>query len=347
MQRKLASIQRVLEIIPIEGADAIEAVRINGWQCVVKKNAFSVGDRGVFFEIDAIPPDLPAFRFLWASKGDTPTEGSRPANFRIRTRKMRGCMSQGLFISLGETGLPEDVVEGEDVTERLGVTKYDPPLPTGSPRMGLTRGSFPRAVPRTDEERVQSAPAVLDELRGHPYVATLKCDGTSSTYLINPDDGTFHACGRNWSITDGDNLYWNIAHRYNLEEGLRRLGGNLAIQGEICGPGIQKNPLGLRENDFFLFSVYNMVTRRHLSDPELREVALQLGVKPVPIVEAGDSFNHTTASLLSLAEGKYEGTKNEREGIVIRPLTPMYSPTLQGHLSFKAISNRYLLNEKD
>jgi len=345
MQRKLASIQRVLEILPIANADAIEAVRINGWQCVVKKGSFLVGDRGVFFEIDAVPPDAPAYRFLWTPKGvEVPPE--RPGNFRIRTRSMRGCLSQGLFLSLAEAGLDDNLSDGEDVTERLGVTKYDPPLPTGSPRMGLTRGSFPRAVPRTDEQRVQSSPEVLDELRGHPYVATLKCDGTSSTFLINPEDGTFHACGRNWSITDGDNLYWNIARKHNLEEGLRNLGGNFAIQGEICGPGIQGNPLGLRENGFFLFSVYNMETRRHLSDANLREVASKLGVTPVPLVEKGDSFNHTISSLLSLAEGKYEGTKNEREGIVIRPQDPMYSPTLQGHLSFKAISNRYLLGEK-
>lgn len=344
MERKLASIQRVLEILPIANADAIEAVRINGWQCVVKKNTFAVGDRGVFFEIDAVPPDSPQYSFLWTPKG---AEGvvARPGNFRIRTRSMRGCLSQGLFLSLEEAGLG-DVVDGEDVTERLGVTKYDPPLPAGSPRMGLTRGSFPRAVPKTDEQRVQSSPEVLDELRGLPYVATLKCDGTSSTFLINPEDDTFHACGRNWSITDGDNLYWNVARRFNLEDGLRRLGGDLAIQGEICGPGIQGNPMGLRENGFFLFSVYNMVTRRHLSDSKLREVAAELGVTPVPVVEEGPLFNHTIASLLALAEGKYEGTKNEREGIVIRPVDPVYSPTLQGHLSFKAISNRYLLGEK-
>ena len=72
MIRKLASVQRVLEVVPIVGADAIEAVRINGWQCVVKKGAFSVGDRGVFFEIDAVPPDLPAYRFLWTPKAAAP-----------------------------------------------------------------------------------------------------------------------------------------------------------------------------------------------------------------------------------------------------------------------------------
>lgn len=120
MQRKLASIQRVLEILPIPNADAIEAVRINGWQCVVKKGAFVVGDRGVFFEIDAVPPDLPAYQFLWTPKGTT-TPVDRPGNFRIRTRSMRGCLSQGLFLSLAEAGLDGDLSDGEDVTERLGV----------------------------------------------------------------------------------------------------------------------------------------------------------------------------------------------------------------------------------
>lgn len=344
MQRKLASVQRVLEIVPIPGADAIEAVRIQGWQCVVKKGAFAVGDRGVFLEIDAVPPDAPAYRFLWTEKGAARVKGARPVSFRIRTRTLRGCLSQGLFLSLGEVGLPEDVADGADVTERLGVTKYDPPLPPG---FGDLRAPFPGIVPRTDEERVQSAPGVLDELRGHPYVVTLKCDGTSATFLVDPVDGSFHACGRNWSIHDGENVYWGMARKLDLEAKLRGRGGRYAVQGELCGPSIQKNRLGLPTTTLLVFSVYDLEERRFLADDALRMFVGEMGLVAVPVVEVGEAFAHDQASLLRLAEGLYPGTKNEREGIVVRARDGRYSPTLEGRLSFKVLSNRFLLTEKE
>jgi RNA ligase (TIGR02306 family) len=348
VKRKLASVQRVLEIVPIAGADAIEAAKINGWQCVVKKGTFAAGDRGVFFEIDSIPPDAPAFRFLWTAKGASPVggpaEGTRPPKFRIRTMTLRGCLSQGLLLPLAEAGAPADAPDGTDLTELLAVGKYEPPMPPGADDL---RAPFPACVPRTDEMRLQSAPAVLDELRGRPYVVTLKYDGTSATYLIDPDDGTFHACGRNWSIREGDSVYWTVARRLGLEAALRAHGGRYAVQGELCGPGIQKNPLALGETRLFVFSVYDLTEHRFLADDEMRALATGMGLVPVAVVEEGEAFAHDQASLLALAEGVYPGTKNQREGIVIRPKAETASATLAGRLSFKAISNKYLLGERD
>ena len=344
MKRKLASVQRVLEIVPIAGADAIEAARINGWQCVVKKGTFAVGDRGVFFEIDSIPPDEPAYRFLWTSKGAAPTAGTRPPKFRIRSMTLRGCLSQGLLLPLAEAGVPDTAADGDDVTEQLGVGKYEPPLPPGADDL---RAPFPSRIPKTDEMRIQSAPGVLDELRGHPYVVTLKYDGTSATFLVDPDDRSFHACGRNWSIREGDNVYWSVARRLGLEEKIRVHDGRYAIQGEVCGPGIQKNPLALREVGLFVFSVYDLNEARFLSDAEMRALAASMDLTAVAVVEQGEAFAHDQATLLALAEGVYPGTKNQREGIVIRPRSEMHSPTLGGRLSFKAISNKYLLGERD
>lgn len=343
MERKLASVQRVLAVESIPGADAIEAVRINGWQCVTKKGEFNVGDRGVYFEIDAIPPDAPAYRFLWTPKGAVPGSVPRPPKMRIRTLRLRGCLSQGLLLPLEAAGVPGDTADGTDVTAFLGVGKYEAPLPVG---MGEARGPFPRVVPKTDEIRVQSMPTVLDELRGKAYVITQKYDGTSATFLINPDDGTFHACGRNWSILPGANAYWTVAERYGLEEKLRTL-GRYAVQGEVCGPGIQKNPVGLTSVSLFLFNAWDLVEHRHLDHHELVALAAELAVPSVAVIEEGESFTHDQGSLLALAEGLYPGTSNEREGIVIRPRIAAYSPTLNGRLSFKAISNRYLLKEKD
>ncbi|MES2791413.1 MAG: RNA ligase (ATP) [Planctomycetota bacterium] len=349
MERKLASIQRVLEIIPIENADAIELVRINGWQCVTKKRDFAVGDLGVFFEIDAIPPDTEPFRFLWQPKtkpGDsesgTTTPVVRPEKFRIRTLRLRGALSQGLFMPLGTFSL-SDAKEGDDVTALLEVVKYEAPAPAG---MGDFRASFPAFIPKTDEIRVQSIPQVLDELRGLPYIVTMKYDGTSSTFCIDPRDGEFHACGRNISIKEGSSFYWRVARQYDLERILRAQ-PQFAVQGEIVGPGIQKNPLGLKELTFFAFSVFDIQNARYLSHLEMRDYLSATGLPGVSIVEEGADFAHTQESLLALAEGKYPGTSNEREGIVIRSLHEVHSPALCGRLSFKAISNRYLLNERD
>lgn len=333
--RKLASIQRVLNLLPIPNADTIELAQINGWQCVVKKGAFQVGNLGVYFEIDAVPPDSPLFDFLW--KGQT----ARPESLRIKTMRLRGALSQGLLLPLADlvdegfpvSGLPD----GTDVTELLGVAKYEPPPPDG---MGDYRGPFPALVPKTDETRAQSFPSLLEELRGKPYVVTLKCDGTSSTFCMWED--SFHACGRNHSILENDNMFWRVAIRYRLDE-VMSLYPYLALQGEVVGPGIQSNHMGLKTIDFRAFNLYNMKVGQYEDPVELFDFCEEHGIPYAPVVERGESFNHTLDSLLKLAEGKYEGTSNEREGIVIRSAMGEYSPTLAGRLSFKAINNRFLL----
>jgi len=86
--RNLASIQKIKSLSPIEGADAIEKAEILGWELVVKKNEFNVGDFCVYCEVDSILPQLPMFEFLRSKK------------FRIRTAKFRGQISQGIAFPL-------------------------------------------------------------------------------------------------------------------------------------------------------------------------------------------------------------------------------------------------------
>ena len=340
MERKLASVQRVLAVEPIPNADAIELVRINGWQCVTKKSEFVPGALGVFFEIDAVPPDAELFRFLW-TKTDEPV--ARPEKYRIRTMRLRGALSQGLFLPLAAFPEINDASEGDDLTAALGVGKYEPPVMANG---GDFRGPFPPMVPKTDEMRVQSVPAVLDELRGKPYAITLKYDGTSATFVIDPRTGAFHAASRNQSVREGANPYWEAARRYEIETVLRA-NSNYAIQGEIVGPGVQKNPLGLKEQHLFVFNVYDITRAAFLPHAEARAFLASAKLPAVETLGTGASFAHTQEELLTLAEGKYPGTKNEREGIVIRPLAETWSEALGGRLSFKAISNRYLLAERD
>ena len=337
MKRKLASIQTVLAIEPIENADAIELARIQGWQCVVKKGEFMPGDAGVFFEIDAVPPAERRYEFLWRSKDGAVTEP--PANFRLRTMRLRGVLSQGLLMPFAQfPELPPGLPAGTDLTEALRVTKWDPPIPLNDE----VDGPFLPGVPKTDEPRIQSAPEVFDELAGRPYVITVKCDGTSATYGINRHTGEFAVCGRNWSIKRGSNAYWHVAELYQLAAALTRR-PEMVVQAELIGPGIQKNRLGLKTPQLAAFNVYDQEASRFLSHDEASDFLASIGVPMVDELERGDAFAHDQASLLELAEGYYPGTRNEREGIVIRPQAESLSPVLGGRLSFKAISNRYLL----
>ena len=119
--RKLASIQRIAEIKEHPNADALELAKVLEWQCCVKKGEFNTGDLCVYCEIDSVMPEREEFEFL------------RPRGFRIKTIRLRGELSQGICFPLDI--LPEPIVAitddnsiGTDITETLGVKKYEVPI---------------------------------------------------------------------------------------------------------------------------------------------------------------------------------------------------------------------------
>ncbi|HVV87845.1 MAG TPA: RNA ligase family protein [Kofleriaceae bacterium] len=331
MERKLVSIQVIDGVAPIDGADNILQARVMGWTVVVKKGELAPGDRCVFFEIDSVLPDGPAW-----------SEFLRPRGFRVRTLKLRGVLSQGL-------ALPTSILDGDvppvgtEVRERLGVTRFEPILPDSRE----VAGAFPASVPKTDEIRLQSAPGVLDELRGRDFYVTTKLDGTSATYLR--DGERLIACSRNWALAPGDNHVWRLADRYQLA---RRLPPEVAIQGEVCGPGIQKNRLGLPAVDLFVFSVYDVRAARFLDFEPFVAFCAEHGLRTVPVErvvrgEAAAAHAHGLDGWLDAARGLYAGTKQRKEGIVVRPLVETPSAILGGRLSFKVLNNDFLLKDED
>ena len=334
MERKLVSIQRVDSLEPIAGADNIVKARVMGWDVVVKKNEFAPGASCVFFEIDSVLPDNKP----WA-------EFMRPRGFRVKTARLRGVLSQGLALPVDI--LPEGVEVpelGTDVRDVLGVVKFEPAIPD----IREITGAFPGQVPKTDEIRLQSALAVLDEMRGRDFYVTTKLDGTSATYF-RPLDGELIACSRNWALVRGPNPVWRMADKYNLD---RVIPPGFAIQGELCGPGIQKNRLGLGELDLFVFSVHDTRAGTFLDHADLIEFCAERELRTVPVeaVVTGDTaaeFPHSLELWLERAKGLYEGTKNRKEGIVVRPLHDALSPTLGGRLSWKVINNDFLLKDED
>lgn len=340
-ERALASIQRIGQIDPIDGADNIQQARVMGWTVVVRKGEFAVGDPCVFLEIDSVLPDGPA----WA-------EFMRPRRFRVKTVRLRGVLSQGLALPTSIIDMPLDYVralpEGADVTAILGVTKYEPVIPGQADQREIA-GSFPAHVPKTDEIRLQSALRALDEIRGQDFYVTTKCDGMSATYFNDPDAGGFIACSRNWQVAPGDNGIWKVAARYRLAEVIPPW---IAVQGEVCGPGIQQNRLRLPEHDLFVFNVYDARAGAYLGFDDMIRFCAERGIRTVPVelVVRGDdalSFNHSLAGWLEAARGMYEGTTQRKEGIVVRPLTPQRSMALRRRLSFKVINNDFLLKDED
>lgn len=95
--RRLATVQQISELRPIEGADAIEVARINGWDVVVKKGDFKTDEMVVFCEVDSFLPIQPEYEFLRKSSYKKMSDGTE--GFRLRTIRLRGQLSQGLLIN--------------------------------------------------------------------------------------------------------------------------------------------------------------------------------------------------------------------------------------------------------
>lgn len=344
--RKLASIQRILSLDPIPGADAIEVASVLGWKCVVKKGDFSVGDPCVYIEVDSMLPERPEFEFMKAR------------GMRVRTMKLRGQISQGLVMPTtllanpnGDTSVFDD---GMDVTEYLGVVKYEPPVPVSLG--GEAKGSFPSFIPKTDEDRIQSFPDILTKYGWAECEFREKLDGSSATFYLK--DGSFGVCSRNLELRETEgNTFWDVAKQMNIEERLRHLGCNIAIQGELIGPGIQKNKYKLDAHEVRFFNVYDIDAQCHLDCVAMSNTIDELGLKQAPLLGSMMLSDFTVDSLVELSTGPSElNSGTLREGVVVRSLgtvqetfqTPDGPKTVdRGRLSFKVISPAFLLKNEE
>lgn len=347
--RKLASIQTVNTIEPIPGAEAIERLRVLGWWVVAKKGEFTPGDRVVYCEIDSLLPERPEFEFLRASSFKAPVMDGETvvqrAGFRIKTVRLRGQVSQGICFAptILPPGAPKE--EGADVTDLLGIIKYEPPVPIGMG--GRVRGGFPGFLSKTDEIRVQVLEAALARHRGKTFFLTEKLDGTSFTAFLR--DGEFGICSRNlWmDETDETNLLVKVARRLNLPTKLQELrdryGFQPAIQGELIGPGIQKNKYALNAVELHVFNLLNLNESRLVDHEPALPMLREVGLTHVPQLGTLE-LNHTVDELVQLSQGtSLLNPKVQREGIVLRPPTEEFDIDVGGRLSFKVINPQFLL----
>src|SRR5215470_1683626 len=322
---KLASIQTISEIRPIDGADRIEAATVLGYQTVIKKGEFRPGDRCVWHEPDTVVAERPEYEFL------------RKQGFRLKVSRFKGQVSQGLALPLSV--LPTaDYSVGQDVTEQTGIRKYEKPL---SPNLvGVAKGAFPSWMPRTDEPNLRSFPAALDEFIGRECVITQKVDGTSGTYYLR--GGEFGVCTRNLELLDDPaSMFWRVAREHRLREALATLGGDYALQGEVHGEGIQGNHLGVKGVRFAVFNLFDIANHAYTNHKALEEFCQTTGLPMVRTVWRGE-FRFTLPKLVQLASAQDYASAQPAEGIVIRPVVEARSRILEsGRLSAKVISECY------
>lgn len=354
MSRKLASIQIIKDIQPIEGKDRIMLATIEGWHVIVGKDDFKIGDKCVYIEIDSVlDPNNPVF------------EQARKRSNRVRTMKLGGIYSEGIAYPISAL-LPNDKEwnEGDDVTDLLHIVKYDeygdsekiPSVSIKKPKYNklqlfwyklfgfpekICKNEFPSLISKTDEERIQNIPEALNYKE--PVIVTQKIDGCSASYLLEKvgwfGKENFIVASRNYSLTKDNSHYWQIAEKYDIKERLSLLREELnvpwvCIQGEIAGPGIQKNPSRLKELDFFVF---NLITPNgRIGTKEMVEILYKYGIPTVPVLNYNYILPDTVDEMLKYATGSdILNPQALREGVVIR--------SQDGIKSFKAVSPEYLI----
>jgi RNA ligase (TIGR02306 family) len=202
---------------------------------------------------------------------------------------------------------------------------------------------FPSRIPKTDQERVQNLSAELAEwmAEGLTWEVTEKLDGSSMTvYVI---DGEVGVCSRNLDLKPNpDNSLWRAAIRHGLKEKLTGY-GNIAVQGELVGNGIQGNMYKMRDQDFYVYDVYNVDAGRYFTPAERKTFVQALDLLHCPVLAQSANLLDTLGitnmdQLLKFAEGKSvmgDIVGPEREGLVFK--------CNERQVSFKAISNRFLL----
>lgn len=358
MERKLASVRIIADLLPIPGADLIETAVIDGWTVVVKKGEFTVGQKVCYFEIDSfVSHEIAPF----LSKGQEPREYNGIKGERLKTIRLRQQLSQGLVIPITREmeieyshtfmnfeGAPEDgIPEGADLTEMLGIIKWEPPIHPSL--QGQAKGTFPTGIfAKSDQERAQNLNRSIFEHHFDEYFeVTMKLDG-SSISVFNTGEEVGVASRNLWlKINDEnqDNTFIKTAKASGLLDVMEQY-PEMLFQGELMGPGIQGNREGF--DDFKIF-IYNIQRKGSvfLKPEERYEVLhslLDKGVKVdhVPVI-------HRRVKLADI------GITNMAELKAFSDQKSMNHPIVEGFVfkshdsdfQFKIINDKFLLKGGD
>jgi len=339
---KLASIEKIHTVVKHPNADALDIVGVLGYKAIVKRDQYKVSDLIVFIQPDTVLPDDTVWAAFYKAKSS-----------RVKAVKLRGEWSMGIVESIenvfniASKDIP-DFKEGMEISQTIGVTKYEPPVPADLSAKGL----LPFGIPKTDEERYQNLGN--DIPYGATVDVTLKIDGQSWTaYAKRKEDGLIATgiCGRTLEFKDDvTNNYTLLDKKYGIIEKIttyaRKHNISVAIRGESYGQGIQAfslNPHSSMKKDLAIFSVYLIDEHRHTSKGEqfyFRNVAEDLNLPTVPILE--DSVTLTPELIQKYDENLKEVNGKPFEGVVIS----VDHRSQNGHVrSFKVINKHYDSNK--
>ena len=338
--RKLASIQKIISIDPHPNADTLEIAKVLGWHVIIKKGEFKSGDEIVYIEVDSVLPKKPEFEFL--SK----------YNYRVKTIKLRGVISQGIVFPKSIIGkdIMNNYHEGDDVTDLLNIIKYEPPISANL--TGEVLGKFPSFIPKTDEDRITSNPELFYVYKDNPGYITEKVDGSSVTYYMH--EGKFGMCSRNlelkYDLVNKNNIIYKYAVENNIEERLKNFCTknkiDIAIQGEMLGEKIQGNKYKLKGNKFLVFSVYNITAHKYFPFIEMIKLLDDLKMDLVPLIPNPKEKFKSIDEMIEFVKTLKSKLNSEIpvEGIVWRSLQEGFTYlTTTNRLSFKVINPEFLL----
>ena len=334
MERKMVTIRKIDSIQPIEGADLIHAVKIGGWTVVAQKSmGYEVGHLVCYAEIDSfIPTEVAPFL---TKPGHFPKEYQGIKGERLRTKKLKGVISQGLLLPLSVLdNVESELMEGLDVSVPLGVVKWEPPAEFQSPD---AKGLFPSFIPKTDQERIQNLSKDFQKWKeeGTIWEVTEKLDGSSMTVFYK--GGEVGVCSRNLELKeDENNTFWKAAKSSGAYSVLKNKGLNIALQGELIGPGIQGNKYSLTDHVYFIYDIFDIDKQEYFLPEERQKFVKDTFLNHVPVLDSALALKEESIEdVLKSAEAKsIVGAFPEREGLVFK------SKTSQD--SFKAISNKWL-----
>lgn len=331
--RKLASIQKIVNLSPIVNADKIEVADILGWKCVVKKGEFSKGDLCVYCEVDSLLPSSNInFSFL------------KDQAYRIRTIRLKGQISQG--ICFPTSILPKDITDalgygdwiGTDVTDTLGITQYQDTIPLDL--IGKAKGYIPSAIPTSSITRVQNLQDILDRHAGTKCYETEKLDGESITFYVK--DNIFGVCSKEVDFLETeDSAHWKMARELDMEIKLRSIGRDFSTQGEMIGEGIKKNKYKLKGRTVRFYNAFDIGQYRYLNYDELVAMMNELNLSMVPVISDSFILPNSIDELVELSIGTSKLCDTPREGIVICPLTEIADRG--DRVILKVISPKFLI----
>lgn len=340
--RKLASVQKITNLSPLGAKNQDELATVLGWKVIVPANQYKIGEKIIYFEIDSI---LPANK-KWTRK-------MKPKNLHIKTVSRYNEISQGYIMKLDTLLKAEnfpnlkmnidDLEEGFDLTEILEIKKFDENSEEGKKEL---EKKFPsELIEKSDEIRLQSNLNYIELFEGKEFYSTLKYDGSSATYLIEPNTNKFRVCSRNMGLNENDkNIYNDIAVKYDIKNKLLKYDGKYAIQGEVYGPKVNGNPLKVPELKIAIFTIKNIKDNIYLGFDEMIKLCKEMEIPFVEVIEEGIFNYKTVEQLLEKSKGNYPGTDGPREGIVYRLKNDWNKDNKR--LSFKVINDDYLIKSK-